>query len=37
MNVYDFDETVFTGDVEERFFKFMFAKKISENPYKKSD
>lgn len=27
MNVYDFDETVFTGDVEERFFKFMFAKK----------
>ncbi len=27
MNVYDFDETIFTGDAEDRFFKFMFAKK----------
>ncbi len=27
MNVYDFDETIFTGDTEDRFFKFMFAKK----------
>ncbi len=27
MNVYDFDETIFTGDVEERFFDFMFKKK----------
>ena len=27
MNVYDFDETLFTGDSEDRFFEFMFAKK----------
>ena len=27
MNVYDFDETIFTGDTEDRFFRFMFAKK----------
>ena len=27
MNVYDFDETIFTGDSEDRFFTFMFAKK----------
>ena len=27
MNVYDFDETIFTGDSEDRFFEFMFAKK----------
>ena len=27
MNVYDFDETIFTGDTEDRFFKFVFAKK----------
>lgn len=27
MNVYDFDETIFTGDTEDRFFSFMFAKK----------
>lgn len=27
MNVYDFDETIFTGDSEDRFFDFMFSKK----------
>ena len=27
MNVYDFDETIFTGDTEDRFFEFMFKKK----------
>lgn len=27
MNVYDFDETLFTGDTEDRFFEFMFKKK----------
>lgn len=27
MNVYDFDETIFTGDSEDRFFEFMFSKK----------
>jgi phosphatidylglycerophosphatase C len=27
MNTYDFDETIFTGDSENRFFKFMFSKK----------
>lgn len=27
MNVYDFDETIFTGDSEDRFFEFMFNKK----------
>ncbi|MCQ2604327.1 MAG: haloacid dehalogenase-like hydrolase [Spirochaetia bacterium] len=27
MNVYDFDETLFTGDSEQRFFNFIFAKK----------
>ena len=27
MNVYDFDETIFTGDSEDRFFDFMFQKK----------
>ncbi|MCR5484727.1 MAG: haloacid dehalogenase-like hydrolase [Clostridiales bacterium] len=27
MNVYDFDETIFTGDSEVRFFDFMFKKK----------
>ena len=27
MNVYDFDETIFTGDSEDRFFEFMFQKK----------
>lgn len=27
MNVYDFDETIFTGDSEDRFFDFMFKKK----------
>lgn len=26
MNVYDFDETIFTGDSENRFFDFVFAK-----------
>lgn len=27
MNVYDFDETIFVGDSEDRFFEFMFSKK----------
>lgn len=27
MNVYDFDETIFVGDSEDRFFEFMFKKK----------
>ena len=27
MNVYDFDETIFVGDSEDRFFSYMFAKK----------
>ena len=27
MNVYDFDETIFVGDSEDRFFDFMFQKK----------
>ena len=27
MNVYDFDETIFRGDSEDRFFQFMFQKK----------